>query len=62
MRVISIFDGKNNTFFDLKGKTIGDKPLPASALPALAYAEAYNKLYIYNPNKTKFEVWTVKLK
>lgn len=62
LRVISIFDGKNNTFFDLKGKTIGDKPLPASALPALSYAEAYNKLYIYNPNKTKFEVWTVKLK
>ena len=62
LRVISIFDGKNNSFFDLKGKTIGDKPLPASALPALSYAEAYNKLFIYNPNKTKFEVWTVKLK
>jgi hypothetical protein len=62
LRVISIFDGKNNTFFDLKGKTIGDKPLQASALPALSYAEAYNKLFIYNPNKTKFEVWTVKLK
>jgi len=62
LRVISIFDGKNNTFFDLKGKTIGDRPLPASALPALLYAEAYNKLFIYNCNKTRFEVWTVKLK
>jgi hypothetical protein len=62
LRVISIFDGKNNSFFDLKGKTIGDKPLPASALPALSYAEAYNKLFIYNCNKTRFEVWTVKFK
>jgi hypothetical protein len=62
LRVISVFDGKNNTFFDLKGNTIGDKPLSASALPSLSYAEAYNKLYVYNPNKTKFEVWTVKLK
>ena len=62
LRVIAVFDGKNNTFFDLKGRTLGDKPLPASALPALAYTEAYNKMFIYNSNKTRFEVWTVKLK
>jgi hypothetical protein len=62
LRVIAVFDEKNNTFFDLKGKTLGDKPLPASALPAISYAEAYNKIFIYNPNKTKFEVWSVKLK
>lgn len=62
LRVIAVFDGKNNTIFDLKGNTIGDKPLPASALPAISYSEAYNKLFIYNPNKSIFEVWTVKLK
>jgi hypothetical protein len=62
LRVIVVFDGKNNTLFDLKGNTIGDKPLQASSLPAISYAEAYNKLFIYNPNKTRFEVWSVKLK
>ena len=62
LRLIAIFDGKNNTVFDIKGNTIGDKPLPATNLPAISYSETYNKLFIYNPNKTRFEVWTVKLK
>ncbi len=62
LRLIAIFDGKNNTLFDIKGNTVGDKPLKASGLPAISYSEAYNKLFIYNPNKTRFEVWTVKLK
>ncbi|UTA68952.1 hypothetical protein [Emticicia sp. 21SJ11W-3] len=62
LRFIAIFDGKNNTLFNLKGQMLGDKPLPGSALPALSYSEAYNKLFIYNTNKTRFEVWTVKLK
>ncbi len=62
LRLIAIFDGKNNTVFDIKGNTVGDKPLKASGLPAISYSEAYNKLFIYNPNKTRFEVWTVKLK
>ena len=62
LRFIAIFDGKNNTLFNLKGQMLGDKPLPASALPALSYSEAYNKLFIYNTNQTRFEVWTVKLK
>ncbi len=62
LRIIAVFDGKNNTVFDIKGNTVGDKPLPASGLPAISYSEAYNKLFIYNPNKTRFEVWTVKLK
>lgn len=62
LRLIAVFDGKNNTVFDIKGNTLGDKPLKASGLPAISYLEAYNKLFIYNPNKTRFEVWTVKLK
>ena len=62
LRFIAIFDGKNNTLFNLKGQMLGDKPLPASALPAISYSEAYNKLFIYNTNQTRFEVWTVKLK
>ena len=62
LRLIAIFDGKNNTVFDIKGNTVGDKPLKASGLPAISHSEAYNKLFIYNPNKTRFEVWTVKLK
>ena len=62
LRLIAIFDGKNNTVFDIKGNTVGDKPLKASSLPAISYSEAYNKLFVYNPNKTRFEVWTVKLK
>lgn len=62
LRFVGIFDGKNNTLFDLKGRMLGDKPLPASALPALSYSEAFNKLFIYNTNKTRFEVWSVKLK
>jgi hypothetical protein len=62
LRLIAVFDGKNNTIFDIKGNNLGDKPLPASSLPAISYSEAYNKLFIYNPNKTRFEVWTVKLK
>ncbi len=62
LRLIAVFDGKNNTIFDIKGNTIGDKPLKASGLPAISHSEAYNKLFIYNPNKTRFEVWTVKLK
>ena len=62
LRLIAVFDGKNNTIFDIKGNTIGDKPLKASSLPAISYSEAYNKLFVYNPNKTRFEVWTVKLK
>lgn len=62
LRFVGIFDGKNNTLFDLKGRMLGDKPLAATALPAVSYSEAYNKLFIYNTNKTRFEVWTVKLK
>jgi hypothetical protein len=62
LRLIAVFDGKNNTLFDIKGNNLGDKPLPASSLPAISYSEAYNKLFVYNPNKTRFEVWTVKLK
>ncbi len=62
LRFVGIFDGKNNTLFDLKGRMLGDKPLPATALPAVSYSEAYNKLFIYNTNKTRFEVWSVKLK
>jgi hypothetical protein len=62
LRFIGVFDGKNNTLFDLKGRMLGDKPLPATALPAISYSEAYNKLFIYNTNKTRFEVWSVKLK
>jgi hypothetical protein len=62
LRLIAVFDGKNNTIFDIKGNNIGDKSLKASSLPAISYSEAYSKLFIYNPNKTHFEVWTVKLK
>lgn len=62
LRFVGIFDGKNNTLFDLKGRMLGDKPLPATALPAISYSEAYNKLFIYNTNKARFEVWSVKLK
>ena len=62
LRILAVFDGKNNSFFDLKGNSIGDKPLSASALPAISFSETYNKLFIYNPNFTKFEVWTVKVK
>lgn len=62
IRIITVFDGKNNTFFDLKGNLLGNKSLIASSLPAITYSEAYNKLFIYNPNKSNFEVWTVKLK
>lgn len=62
LRFVGIFDGKNNTLFDLKGRMLGDKPLPATALPAVSYSEAYNKLFIYNTNKARFEVWSVKLK
>jgi len=62
LRFVGIFDGKNNTLFDLKGRMLGDKSLAATALPAVSYSEAYNKLFIYNTNKTRFEVWTVKLK
>lgn len=61
IRIIAVFDGKNNTFFDVKGNTIGDKPLTATSLPAISYSETYNKLFIYNPNNTRFEVWTVKV-
>jgi hypothetical protein len=64
LKFIVAFDGQANSIFDLNGTQIGgiEKALPASALPNLSYLPNYNKLFVYNPNKTKFEIWTVKIK
>lgn len=64
LKFIVGFDGQSNSIFDLNGNQIGgnEKSIPASAFPNLSYLENYNKLIIYNPNKTHFEIWTVKIK
>nr|MCU0326980.1 hypothetical protein [Spirosomataceae bacterium] len=64
LKFIVGFDGQSNSIFDLNGNQIGgnEKSISASAFPNLSYLENYNKLIIYNPNKTHFEIWTVKIK
>jgi hypothetical protein len=64
LKFIVAFDGKGNSIFDLNGNQIGgvEKAIPATALPNLSYLDNYNKLFIYNPNGKKFEIWTVKIK
>lgn len=62
LRIIALFDGQRNSLFDLRGKQLGNNSLQASNLPYLSYLTSYNKLFIYNPNGTKFETWTIKVK
>jgi hypothetical protein len=64
LKFIVAFDGQANSIFDLGGNQIGgvEKTIPATALPNLSYLSNYNKLFVYNPNGKKFEVWTVKIK
>lgn len=64
LKFIVAFDGQANSIFDLNGNQIGgvQKAISATALPNLSYLNNYNKLFIYNPNGRKFEIWTVKIK
>jgi hypothetical protein len=62
VKIITVYDGFTNTIFDTRGNQLGNKSLPATALPATTYSEAYNKLFVYNPNKTRLEIWTIKIK
>lgn len=60
-RLLSIFDGKNNLFYDLRGNQFGDKLLPATATPVISFEDAYNKIIIHNPNATRVEKWGIKV-
>ncbi len=62
LRAIVVFDGKNNTIFDWKGNILGQKPIAGSSIATLSFSESFNKIFVYNPNKKTFEIWTIKLK
>lgn len=60
-RILCIFDGKNNLFYDLRGNQFGDKLLPAAFLPALSYEDTFNKILIYNALNVQVEKWGIKV-
>lgn len=61
--IITLFDGLSNTLYNTVSKEmLGGNFLKATAPAALSYSNAYNKIFVYNPNIKNIEIWTVKVK
>lgn len=61
-RFITIGSGNYTTVFDMNGKRLGDKAIPAEMPVQLTYQPGYYKLLIFGRSEKKIQVWSVKLR
>jgi hypothetical protein len=60
-RFISIRSGGNVLLFDLKGKTIGDKPLPTEMPIRVVFQPEYAKLLLATRVSNQVKIWSIKI-